>query len=101
VSFRLVVRPEVVADLREAEAWYEEREPELGQRFRQDALGTIERLLTNPFLYSVRHARRRVRWAYTHRFPYRVVYGVTHDTVVVYAIIHTSRHDRNWRARVR
>jgi plasmid stabilization system protein ParE len=96
----LVVRPEVDADLLEAEAWYNDQEPGLGQKFLKDALETIDRLLQNPFLHHVRYRKRRVRWAYTRRFPYRVVFSVMGETVVVYAVIHGARHDRNWKARV-
>ena len=100
MTFRLVVRPEVDKDLREAEAWYDEREPGVGQKFLRDVIETIDRILRNPLLHRVRHTRRQVRWAHTRRFPYRVVFSVTNNTVVVYAVLHAARHDRNWKARI-
>ena len=96
----LVVRPEVDGDLLVAEKWYDQQEPGLGQKFLQDVFETIERLLQNPFLYSVRHRRRQVRWVYTHRFPYKVIFRVTDNTIIVYAVIHGTRHDRNWKSRL-
>jgi plasmid stabilization system protein ParE len=101
VSLRLVVRPEVDADLLEAETWYEDQESGLGQKFLKATLETIERLLQNPFLHRVRYGRRQVRWAYVRQFPYKVVFSVSDNTVVVYAVIHGARHDRNWKARVK
>lgn len=100
MTFAVVVRPEVDADLREAEAWYEQQEPGLGRKFLQDVVATIDRLLQNPFLYFVRYRRQQVRWAYARKFPYRVIFSVIGDTVVVYAVIHRARHDRNWKARI-
>jgi len=61
VTLTLVVRPEVDDDLLQAEEWYDQQEPGLGQKFLKDVVETIDRLLQNPFLYYVRHPRRRVR----------------------------------------
>jgi plasmid stabilization system protein ParE len=100
VSYRLVVRPEVDADLLEAEAWYERQEAGLGREFLRAARDTIDSLAANPLAYQVRSRRKQVRWAYPHRFPYRIVFRVILDTVVVYAVVHTARHDRNWKPRL-
>lgn len=96
----LVVRPEVDGDLLEAEKWYDQQEPGLGQKFLRDVVETIDRLLQNPFLYYVRHGQRQVRWVYTRRFPYRVIFRVTGNTVIVYAVIHGARQDSNWKTRL-
>ena len=37
MTFTLVVRPDVDADLREAEVWYEQQAPGLGRRFLQES----------------------------------------------------------------
>ena len=100
MTFTVVVRPDVDADLREAEVWYEQQEPGLGRRFLQDILATIDRLVQNPFLYFVRYRRYQVRWAYARKFPYRVIFTVIDEVVVIYAVTHRARHDRNWKARI-
>ena len=96
----LVVRPEVDDDLLEAETWYNQKESGLGARFLLDVRNTIDRLLQNPLLYQVRYRRRQIRWAYTRTFPYRIVFRVMDDTVVVYAVLHGRRIDRHWKARL-
>ncbi|MGI9066092.1 MAG: type II toxin-antitoxin system RelE/ParE family toxin [Pyrinomonadaceae bacterium] len=100
MSYRLVVRPEVDAELLEAEAWYELREAGLGREFLRAARETMDSLSANPLIYQVRSRRNQVRWAYPHRFPYRIVFRVILDTVVIYAVVHTARHDRNWKPRL-
>lgn len=100
MSLTLVVQSEVDNDLREAVSWYEEQELGLGQKFLNETLDAIERLRRNPYLYYVRHRSRQVRWSYTRRFPYRIVFSVIGNTVVVYAVIHGSRHDRHWKSRI-
>jgi len=69
VSYRLVVRPEVDADLLQAEKWYDEHQAGLGRKFLRAARQTMARLPRNPLLYRVRHRRKQVRWTYPRRFP--------------------------------
>ena len=100
MSFRLVVRPEVDADLLEAEAWYEAQQSGLGREFLRAVIAKIAQLQQNPLLYRIRHRSKQVRWTYPRRFPYRIVFRGINDTVVIYAVIHAARHDREWRRRV-
>ena len=102
MKYRLVVRPEVDADLLEAEKWYDQQQPGLGREFLQSARETMARLPRNPLLYRVRQSRKQIRWTYPRRFPYRVIYEVieAENIVVVAAVLHAARHDRHWKKRV-
>jgi plasmid stabilization system protein ParE len=100
VNYRLVVRPEVDADLREAESWYDQQRGGLGAEFQQAVRAAISRLPHSPLLYRVRHRRLQVRWTLPHRFPYRIIYRVMGDMVVIYAVLHAARRDRHWQQRV-
>lgn len=51
MSYLLVVRPEVDADLIEVEAWYEQQESGLGREFLRAARETIDSLSANPLIY--------------------------------------------------
>ena len=59
--YYLVVRPEVDADLLEAEAWYEKQRAGLGREFLLAARETMVRLPQNPLLYRIRNRRKQVR----------------------------------------
>ena len=61
MSYRLVVRPEVDADLIEAEAWYEQQEAGLGREFLLAARETMDGLSSHPLIYQVRSRRKQVR----------------------------------------
>ena len=100
MNYQLIVRPEVDADLIEAEAWYEQQEAGLGREFLRAARETIDRLSANPLIYQVRSHRKQVRWVYPHRFPYRIIFRVIRDKVVIYAVVHAARHDRQWKPRL-
>ncbi len=100
MNYRLVVRPEVDADLLEIESWYNQQQPGLGREFLQSAREAMVRLQRNPLLYRVQLKRRQIRWVYPRRFPYRIIFRVVRDTVIIAAVIHAARHDRHWKKRV-
>ncbi|MBI4660020.1 MAG: type II toxin-antitoxin system RelE/ParE family toxin [Verrucomicrobia bacterium] len=100
MKYTLVVRPEVDADLLEAETWYDRQQAGLGREFLQSVREAMARLPRNPLLYRVRHRRRQIRWTYPRRFPYRIIFRVIQDTIVVYAVLPAARHDRQWKSRV-
>lgn len=89
---------EAEAEFEEAQAWYEERSPGLGQAFVTSVQAAVERIRRSPFQFpAVDHEVRR---ALTRRFPYGVFYLAEEDRVVVIAVFHSSRDPRRWRSRV-
>ncbi len=102
MSWRVELRPEVEADVAEAAAWYEARQPGLGAAFVEEIILVWDALAENPLANSRRHTKKNIRWRYPERFPYRVVYEVREQdqAVTVVAVLHAARHDRHWRARL-
>ena len=100
MSFRVLRRPEVEADIGDAATWYEEQKEGLGREFVEAIFHTVDALSGNPLLTSRRHRRRNIRWVFTDRFPYRIIYEVANDTVLIISVLHAARHDRHWRERL-
>jgi plasmid stabilization system protein ParE len=102
MNWRVVLRPEVEVDVSEIAAWYDHRQPGLGSEFVEEVIRVWDTLAENPLLNCRRHPGKNIRWRYPERFPYRVVYEVleSEHTVVVAAILHAARHDREWQGRV-
>jgi toxin ParE1/3/4 len=100
VSYSLEIRPDALADIEEAATWYEEREPALGLEFVRTIREAIGNLPANPLAYHVRNRRRNVRWFLPSRFPYRIIYRVQGELVIIIAVLHAARHDRHWKRRV-
>ncbi|MFA5057945.1 MAG: type II toxin-antitoxin system RelE/ParE family toxin [Opitutaceae bacterium] len=99
MSRRLLVRPEAEADITAAALWYEERVPGLGAEFVGEIRTAIERAQQQP-LAQVRLRRQpEVRRILARRFPYRIFYIVRDDALVVFAVLHAARHDRQWQQR--
>ncbi len=100
MSWRVVVRPEIEKDLRQAADWYDSHEEGLGSRFK--VLQVFEALAKNPLLRSRKHSAKSIRWRYAKNFPYRVIYEVLEreKSIVIAAVIHAARHDRHWKRRL-
>ena len=94
---RVIYRPEAVADIVEASAWYARQSDGLGEEFLSAVSDTAERISDQPLQYAVVH--RDTRRALVRRLPYGLFYRVWDQQGVVVACFHTSRNPRNWRSR--
>ncbi len=100
MNYRLVVRPEVDSDLQQAEALVQQAKTGAGPRVSRVMREAMSRLQRNPLLHPIRRRRKQVRWSYPRRFPYRIVFRVLRETVVIYAVLRAARHDSHWQQRI-
>ena len=89
---------EAEAEFVAAAVWYEEREPGLGKRFREEVAHVIKRIAEDPLLWRERAGGyRRVNCPV---FPYYVSYIMRDQTVLVTAVAHGRRHPNFWKDRL-
>ena len=100
MSYRLVIRPAALADIQEAAEWYDDQDQGLGKDFARAVFEAIDSLPANPLIHRLRDRRRNVRWLLTHRFPYRIAYQMEDELITIFAVLHTARHERNWKRRI-
>ena len=80
---------EAVADLDNAVAYYESREPGLGLEFADEIQATIEHILCFPTAWPV--IADDIRRCQTRRFPYGVLYSLEGDLIYILAVMHLHR----------
>lgn len=102
MNWQVVSRPEAENDVIEIAAWYDSRSEGLGDRFVDEFLALLDELAVNPLLSCRRDPRKNIRWRYPRSFPYRVIYEVIpgEKTVVIAAVLHAARNDREWKRRI-
>ena len=92
MKWRVIIRPNAEADVREAWAWYESQRAGLGDELLIEIRAAIRRLETGPenrpFYY------RDFRRLLVRRFPYKLFYRVDRDRVIVFRILHAKREHR-------
>lgn len=89
MKYNLIIRPEAEEDLVAAFSWYEDKRQGLGYDFLlqvEAGLKYVERLpKTHPASY------KETRKHLIKRFPYKIIYIINRETVVVLAILHGKR----------
>ena len=97
--YRLEIRPAATRDVFEAAQWYDQKQSGIGHEFSAHILAAIESMAQTPLVHAIRNKRKKVRWFIPSRFPYKIYYRVEGEVVVVLAVIHSARHDREWMKR--
>lgn len=91
---KLVMLGEAERDFAESVAYYETKEPGLGQRFRNQVVATVDRIRRSPELPRLRP--KGYRRANLHVFPHYVAYVIRGDVIWIVAIAHGYRHPAFW-----
>lgn len=86
-------------DLREATAWYAERDEGVGRRFTEEVTRTLELIEAFPSTGAPVPGvmDREIRRLPVHNFPYHVVFIELATRVSVLAIAHDRRRPGYWR----
>lgn len=71
--------------------WYAERDARIARAFAHALTTCVRGLRQFPHRYPELHASSRRAWVA--RFPYKLLYFVTVEAVVITALRHTSRDD--------
>lgn len=94
---KLRIRLAALHDLDDAFGWYESQRVGLGEEFLRAAGEAMTSLLEHPLRHPV--LVRETRQILVRRFPYRVLYRIAADEVVVVACFHARRDPRRWEQR--
>lgn len=88
MSFKLEVKAVAIRQAAQAYKYYEQKSPGLGKRYLAALEEAYATLREEPF-FQVRKAP--YRHLKLRRFPYRLVYEVLNESVVIYQVRHTNR----------
>lgn len=91
---KLRIRLAALQDMDDAYAWYEAQRSGLGDEFLRAVDHVIATVVESPLRYRV--LVLDTRQALVRRFPYRVLYRILNDEVVVVACFHARRDPQRW-----
>lgn len=97
MTYEVRLRDEADRDLTAAALWYELNRPGLGHDFIDEAARALHSISEQPAMYPV--VWRGIHRTLMNRFPFGIYFRIRNDTVVVLAVMHGSRHPRNWQHR--
>lgn len=85
----VVILKEVADDLNDGKAFYDQKEPGVGDYFWDSLLADIESLVIYAGVHSREHGLYRIL---AKRFPYAIYYEIVDDTAYVIAVLPMRRN---------
>ena len=89
MKYRVIVSPEAENDLKEAFSWYEDNRTGLGYDFLLQVDAGINFINRNPKIHPIEY--RGTRKHLIKRFPYKIIYLVEEERIIVLAVLHGKR----------
>ncbi len=82
-------------ELIEAWTWYEDKQPGLGDRFKQQVYNCIDKIEREPERYQ--ESKKNYRQVSVKIFPYLIIYRIhkRKKVIAIVSIFHTRRHPKN------
>jgi|ERR1019366_3152373 plasmid stabilization system protein ParE len=97
---RLRVLDEARVETEETAAWYEDKRPGLGEDFLQELEAAYLKIEDHPRRYSRLSVPglegREFRRITLRRFPYKAIYEIHNEEIVVLAVAHGHRRPNYW-----
>lgn len=81
-------------ELLDAEEFYNFELAGLGNRFKEEIKKAVLRIAEYPDAWSIEHGN--IRKCLLHKFPYKILYSVNKETILVIAIAHQHRKPDYW-----
>ena len=89
MKYRTIVRPEAENDLKEAFSWYEGKRQGLGYDFLLQMDAGVRFIERNPEICPPEY--KGTRKHLIKRFPYKIIYLVEKESIIILAVIHGKR----------
>ena len=85
--------PKAQKEILDAWEWYEDEQPGLGDRFKDEVRKKIESILKNPLHYPL---KGKYHEAQTEVFPFLIVFKIDNrkNIIFIVSIFHMSRHPK-------
>jgi toxin ParE1/3/4 len=98
VKYCVIVSPEAENDLKEIFSWYEDNRIGLGYDFLLQVDAGINFVKRNPEIYPIEY--KGTRKHLIKRFPYKIIYLVKEEEIIVLAVLHGKRSIELLKSRV-
>lgn len=89
MKYKVIIRPESENDLKEAFSWYEDKRLGLGYDFLLQVDVGLRFIERNPEIHPIEY--KGIRKHIIKRFPYKIIYLVEEENIIVLAVIHGKR----------
>lgn len=95
---KIEFHPEAEQELREAAKYYENNAPGVGITFITDLYKSVKYIKQYPL--ASKEIGYGIRKKVLDKFPYKVLYSIEKDTILIIAIAHQKRRPEYWQSRL-
>ena len=88
-----------VQEFDEAIEWYELQSKGLGKRFKKSVTHQLKKIKQNPDWFLIE--AENIYKVYIPKFPYKILYTLDKEKIIVWAIAHMHRKPWYWQSRMR
>lgn len=89
MKYRVIVRPEAEEDLKKVFSWYEDNRTGLGYDFLLQVDAGINFIKRSPEIHPIEY--KGTRKHLIKRFPYKIIYFIEEEKIIVLAVLHGKR----------
>lgn len=83
----------------EAIEWYELQSKGLGERFKKSVIVQVNNIKMNPKWYL--KEKDNIYKAYIPKFPYKILFTIDNENIIIWAIAHMHRKPWYWQSRIK
>lgn len=97
--YKSAILPLAKEDIQEAALWYNKQQNGLGKRFTAEVREKVHFIIQNPKASNIRY--KNVRTTVLNIFPFMIHFTIDekNKTVIISAVLHTSRDPELWKKR--
>ena len=95
---RIEIHELATREFDDAMDWYELQSKGLGKRFKKSVIDKIRKIRQNPGWFP--KETDSIFKAYVPKFPYKILYTLHKDKIVIWSIAHMHRKPWYWQSRV-
>lgn len=99
MAFKVITLRSAEIDVENATEWYEAQKSSLGSKFYHEFLICLYKLVDSPQHYG--YAYKDFRQIVLPTFPYKIIYLINNNEVIVHAVFHVSRNPKQLRKRLK
>lgn len=97
MAFKVTYLPGFYSDLDEALEWYNKESAKSAEKLLVEIETTLQFLINKPLLFQKLNSK--VRKINLPVFPYKIIYQLSEEELLVIALAHHKRHPRYWKQR--
>jgi plasmid stabilization system protein ParE len=93
MKYYFIIKEEANQEIIESYLYYETKSQGLGEKFLENLEIYFDRIQKYPKHYQIK--RKPYREVFVKNFPFLIIYEIIENSIVVYAVFHTSKNPNN------